>query len=353
VLVVLQLAGGNDGLNTVVPYEDDHYGRNRTTLRLSGGEVLKLGSSLGFHPAMRGFQRLFQEGRLAVLQGVGYPAMQREHNAGMRMWQTAGGTQTGWLGRLADQWADPEDGNIPALFVGRTPQPLTLRTRNLVVPSVTSAQEWASRRTPLTPVEDRRNPLLTFAARGAERAESDAGKLTAVLQRSAPAYPAYPLAQDLRTVAQFIRADIGIRIYGVEQGGVSPGTFDNHSNQAGNHAVLLRELSESVAAFCDDLSKDRLFDRVLLMTYSEFGRTLSENGRHGTGHGAAAPVFLAGGKIKHGLLGAHPNLGDLDADAPKPAIDFRALYRTVLERWLDVPSAAILGGDFPNLDILT
>ena len=357
ILVMLQLAGGNDGLNTVVPYEDDQYARNRSTLRLTANQVHKIGSSLGFHPELRGLARLFHEGRLAVLQGVGYPNMHRDHGAGMRAWQTAspqaGGRQTGWLGRAADQWADPGAGNVPAIFVGRIPQPLTLRAAANIVPSIRAAQEWTLAGAPAPAPAERRGALLSFADRAAAAARADAAKVAGVLRAgAAPSYPVYPLAELFQAVAQLIRADLGIRAYLVEQGGVSPGGFDNHANQAGNHAVLLRELSDSVAGFCDDLARDKLLDRVLLVTYSEFGRTLSENGRHGTGHGAAAPVFLAGGRVKGGLVGAHPSLKDLEADAPKPSTDFRGVYATVLERWLGVPSEQILGGRFATLDVL-
>jgi uncharacterized protein (DUF1501 family) len=357
ILVMLQLAGGNDGLNTVVLYEDDQHARNRSTLRLTANQVHKIGSSLGFHPELRGLARLFHEGRLAVLQGVGYPNMHRDHGAGMRAWQTAspqaGGRQTGWLARAADQWADPEAGNVPAIFVGRIPQPLTLRAAANIVPSVQAAREWTLTGAPAPVPAERRGALLLFADRAAAAARADAAKVAGVLRAgAAPSYPAYPLAESFQAVAQLIRAEIGTRIYLVEQGGVSPGGFDNHANQAGNHAVLLRELSDSVAAFCDDLARDKLLDRVLLVTYSEFGRTLSENGRHGTGHGAAAPVFLAGGRVKGGLVGVHPSLKDLEADAPKPSTDFRGVYATVLERWLGVPSEPILGGRFETLDVL-
>lgn len=356
ILVMLQLAGGNDGLNTVVPYEDEQYARNRSTLRLTANQVHKIGSSLGFHPELSGLARLFHEGRLTVLQGVGYPNMNRDHGAGMRSWQTAspqaGGRQTGWLGRVADQWADPEAGNVPANFVGRIPQPLTLRAAANIVPSIRAAQDWTLAGAPAPAPAERRGALLSFVDRAAAAARADAARVADVLRAAAPSYPAYPLAESLQAVAQLIRAELGIRIYLVEQGGVSPGGFDNHANQAGNHAVLLRELSDSVAAFCDDLARDKLLDRVLLATYSEFGRTLSENGRHGTGHGAAAPVFLAGGRVKGGLVGAHPSLKDLDADAPKPSTDFRGVYATVLERWLGVPSEPILGGRFETVDVL-
>jgi uncharacterized protein (DUF1501 family) len=358
ILVMLQLAGGNDGLNTVVPYEDGQYARSRSTLRLAGNQVHKIGSSLGFHPEMRTFARLFQEGRLAVLQGVGYPNMHRDHGAGMRAWQTAspqaGSRQTGWLGRVADQLADSEAGNVPAVFVGRIPQPLAIHAAANIVPSLRAAQDWALARAPALPARaERRSALLSFADRTTAAAWADAAKVAEVVRTGAGfPYPVYPLAQSFQAVAQLIRAELGIRIYLVEQGGVSPGGFDNHANQAGNHAVLLRELSDSVAAFCDDLAHDKLLDRVLLATYSEFGRTLSENGRHGTGHGAAAPVFLAGGRVKGGLLGVHPSLTDLDADAPKPSTDFRCVYATILERWLGVASEPILGGRFATLELL-
>jgi uncharacterized protein (DUF1501 family) len=353
VLVVLQLAGGNDGLNTVVPYEDDHCGRARTTLRLTGSQVHKIGSSLGLHPEMNGFARLFAEGRLAILQGVGYPKMLRDHNTGMRAWQTASLSaqeQTGWIGRIADR--DPE--SIPAAYVGTIAPPFSIHAREAIVPQLHSAADWAFAGNPPEPsAAQRPDALASFAARTTADAFAKVRNVSEALRRPAVIqYPQLPLAQSLQSVAQLIRADLGIRIFLVEQGGVSPGEFDNHANQAVNHAVSLRELSASVTAFCDDIEKDRLSDRVLLMTYSEFGRTLTENGRHGTGHGAAAPVFLAGGAIRPGLIGNHPSLTDLDADAPKPHTDFRSLYAAVLDDWLSIPADPILGGHFEKVSIL-
>ncbi len=359
VLVVVQLAGGNDGLNTVIPYEDDQYGHNRTTLRLAANEVRKIGSGLGFHPVLRDFERLFNDRKLSVVQGVGYQSMHRDHNVGMRIWQTAtpesNTEQSGWLGRAADQAGDISSGVVPAVFVGNIPLPLSIHARQTIVPSVHALGDWTFPGMPTAPAAspDPRYPLLSFAAQTTARAIEDAHKVAAVSRAgNAWKYPALSLAQSLSTVAGLIRADIGIRIYLVEHGGVSPGEFDNHANQAGNHAVSLKELSESFGAFCDDMARDGLLDRVLMMTYSEFGRTLSENGRHGTGHGAAAPVFIAGGKLKGGLIGAHPSLSDLDNDAPKPHTDFRSLYATALEQWLGMPSAKILGKQFPFVEML-
>jgi uncharacterized protein (DUF1501 family) len=344
ILVVLQLSGGNDGLNTVVPYGDDAYARARTTLRLSASQVLKLDGHLGFHPALNGLARLYHEGRLSVIQGVGYPQMHRDHNVGMRAWQTASldpQEPTGWLGRVADRCADPV--SVPVAFAGSIPQPLALHSREAIVPTILEARDWMLASPPT---------FVNVTDRATAQAFAGAARTAAVLKTTANLrYPELPLAQSFLTVAQLIRAELGIRIFLVEQGGVSPGEFDNHANQAINHAVSLRELSESIAAFCDDLSRDRLLDRVLLMTYSEFGRTVTENGRHGTGHGAAAPVFLAGGHIQGGLIGAHPSLTDLDNDALKPHTDFRAVYATALESWLGIPAAPILNGHFSPLSI--
>jgi uncharacterized protein (DUF1501 family) len=221
--------------------------------------------------------------------------------------------------------------------MGSIARPLSLHARQAVVPALRSAADWTLASN--APLPD--GPALAAARR-----------VRAVLDAPRRNYPQLSLAQSLLNVAHLIRADLGIRIFLVELGGPPPGGFDNHANQAGNHAVVLRELSDSVAAFCDDMVQDQLLDRVLLMTYSEFGRTLTENGRHGTGHGAAAPVFLAGGKVKPGLIGAHPSLADLDNDAPKPHTDFRALYATVLDRWLGIPAEPILGQPYAPLDVL-
>ena len=340
ILVVLQLAGGNDGLNTVVPYEDDAYGRARTTLRLTGKQVHSIGSSLGFHPELGGLARLYREGHLAVVQGVGYPNMHRDHNVGMRSWQTGNpgpGETTGWVGRTADRASDAERGGAPAVFVGQIAPPLAMRSVAAVVPVIREAQDWT----------------LASAVSGEDPAFAGARRVAGVLRssRGLP-YPDLPLAQSFQTVAQLIRAELGVRIFMVEQGGASPGEFDNHANQAVNHAVSLRELSQSATAFCDDLAHDGLLDRVLLMTFSEFGRTLTENGRHGTSHGAAAPVFLAGGRVKGGLIGAHPSLTDLDNDALKPHTDFRRVYATALDTWLGIPAAPILSDHFAPLDAL-
>ncbi len=367
VLVVVQLSGGNDGLNTVVPYADDEYARNRPTLRLQPKDVHKIDSYLGFHPRMEAFSRLYKEGHLSIVHGVGYPNSDRSHDVAMRHWHTAKpddpNCQTGWLGRAADSVWHTNQKDTPAVFVGPIVQPFGLRAEHVIIPSIQSPDDLTidpapGESQPKQAVElsraDKDNPLLNHLRDCTANARANSRRIEAAARASAnkAEYPTFRLAETLHTVAKLIRADVGIRIFFTEVGGGGIGGFDNHANQLGNHCSLLHHLSESLAAFVDDLEKDKLLDRVLLMTISEFGRTVKENGRRGTGHGAAAPIFLAGGKLKSGLVGSHPSLTDLDNGAMKFHTDFRRVYATVLDRWLGFKSQTVLDRQFELLDIL-
>jgi uncharacterized protein (DUF1501 family) len=352
ILVVLQLSGGNDGLNTVVPYEDDTYHRNRPTLRLTSRQVHKLGSGVGLHPDMTAFLRLYQEERLSIVQGVGCAKASRDHPGAMRDWHTAWlpDAETGWLGHAVDQFRDASPSvDMPGGFVGSIKAPFGIHAARAQVPSFHPTEAAAFDPAPVLALaqirRENRSPLLDSLQRATCGACAAGQRLQSVLARpvAGAEYPRFPLAQTLKFIAQLIRADLGVRAFFAELGGGGIGGFDTHAGQAQNHGALLRELAESVAAFMDDLQRDQLLDSVLLMTFSEFGRTLAENGRHGTGHGAAAPVFLAGGRLKGGLIGAHPSLTDLDVDAPKSHTDPRRLYAAVLENWLGLESSAILG----------
>ncbi|MDY0169706.1 MAG: DUF1501 domain-containing protein [Thermoguttaceae bacterium] len=362
-LVVLQLSGGNDGLNTVVPFSDDQYGRNRRTLRLTASEVLKIDDHLGFHPAMEGMARLLAEGRLSVIQGVGYEANDRDHEVAMRDWHTARpgdtGCETGWLGRAIDSVEGPARIGAPGVFVGPIPKPVGMTAQRSVVPHVRSLDDMtlagpvaAGEAVGDLPASD--NPLLEHVCRGAVAARLGSRQVQDVLQASATGgrYPDFPLAGQLKLIAELIRADLGIRIFFAELGGGGIGGFDNHANQRDNHASLLAQLSAAVTALIDDLVQAGLADRVALMTFSEFGRTLAENGRRGTDHGAAAPVLLAGGRLRGGLIGKHPDLTDLDADSPRPHTDFRRVYATLLDQWLGFDSRKILGRQFEPLNVV-
>ena len=367
VLVVLQLSGGNDGLNTVIPYGDDEYARNRPTLSLPPKDIHKIDSFIGFHPRMTAFMRLYKEGHLGIIQGVGYPNMDRSHDGAMQIWHTANpeqpNRQTGWLGRAADCIRQPNITSVPAVFVGPIARPFGLNAENAIVPSIKSADALTIK--PIQgesqwkylaglPRGEKDSTLLHFLQDCTLRADDYSKRIEAVVKNSAngAGYPSFGLASHLRTIAQLIRADVGIRIFFAELGGGGIGGFDNHANQLGNHCALLHQLSESLAAFIDDLKSDKLLDRVLLMTFSEFGRTVRENGRRGTGHGAAAPVFLAGGRLKQNLIGSHPSLTDLDNGALKFHTNFRRVYATVMDKWLGFESRIILDKQYEAIDIL-
>lgn len=375
VLVVVQLSGGNDGLNTVIPFNDPTYVKSRPTLRMLPEEVHKIDSELGFHPRMEAFLRLYKDGLVSIVQGVGYPKNDRDHNGAMRDWHTArpgeAACQTGWLGRTIDALFRPDEGNVPGVFVGPIAQPFGLNAEKSIVPTVRSLHEWRLQAMsgPATAVHRARlveaaglerpgdpSPLLKSVRQATLAAYAGSDQIEAVVRAGgspqAAGYPDSLLARDLHTVAQLIRADVGIRVYFTELGGGGIGGLDNHANQRGNHGAVLHQLSESVAAFTGDLVRDKLADRVLLMTFSEFGRTVAENGRRGTDHGAAAPMFLAGGKVRGGLIGEHPSLTDQDQGALKFHTDFRRVYATVLDRWLGPDSQSLLGEKYEPLDVL-
>lgn len=362
VLVMLQLSGGNDGLNTIVPYGDDEYYRNRPTIAMAAKDVHKIDSHVGFHPRMEAMLRLYEEGYLSIVRGVGYANSNRDHARAMEILHTADpgepNRQTGWLGRAVDSVWDENGADAQAVFVGPIARPFVLNAENAVVPAIDSLEELTIQqkkgRQPIRNERSSDNDLLDFVRRASSRALSNSKRIKAVAEapESTSEYPPLKLAGHLRTVAQLIRAEVGIRIFLVEIGGGGIGGFDNHANQRGNHCALLEQLSESVAAFVDDLKRDKLLDRVLLMTFSEFGRTLKENGRRGTDHGAAGPILVVGSEIKGGLIGPQPSLTDLDNGALRFHTDFRRLYATVLDRWLGFDSKAVLDRQYESVDIL-
>lgn len=369
VVVVLQLSGGNDGLNTIVPYADDDYARHRATLRLSRSDVHPIDSYLGFHPEMKAAMELYQEGLLSIVQGVGYPNSSRDHAEAIQSWQSARPSQstcqTGWIGRAIDFACQNNGADIPGVFVGTIQPPLAVNAEASVVPAIRSLDDYTLLSANKEPNDwmseiyhnseySSDNEMLEFLRQSASVACEKSKRIEAVIQSSdsSSTYPPFQLAQTLHAVAQLIRADLGIQLFYAELGGDGFGGFDNHANQRDNHAALLRQLSESVSAFICDLKNDQLHDRVLLMTASEFGRTVAENGRRGTDHGAAAPMLLAGGHLKGGLIGSHPSLSDLDDGVLKHHTDFRQVYATVLDTWLGLDSKYVMGESFKILEML-
>jgi len=363
VLVVVQLSGGNDGLNTVIPYSDENYVRNRTALRIAGGQVLTVNGQIGLHPAMTGFARLVEEGRLGIVQGVGYPNPDRSHFRSMDIWHSCRPDletpPDGWLGRALDIAPKSEGQDVPALHLGPDELPLALMSGRTAVPSVDSLETFRLRTESgavavqaLAQLAKQRGedpPLLDFLRRSTLNAYASSDQVQAALKDEASPieYPAYGLATKLKSVAQLIDAGLSTRIYYVSLDG-----FDTHSNQLDAHAGLLREVSDSIAAFVDDLVHRGQIDRVAVMTFSEFGRRVKENASAGTDHGAAAPLFLAGGGVVSDVVGAHPSLTDLDDGDLKHHTDFRQVYAALLDGWLGCSSETVLGGRFQPAAVL-
>ena len=388
ILVVLQMAGGNDGLNMVVPYADDIYYRSRPKLGLPADKVLKLNSYAGLNGKLTGLKALFDEGHLSVVQGVSYPNPNRSHFRSTEIWQTASDADRneseGWLGRYFDNCcagADPTVGvaigeEMPQAFAAKTPtgitfsQPEQFRWRpSEKVEGRMSAEESFFRQlngsgggeeTLLTASEGgsigaipgkSKTDLSTidFLQRTALDAQLSSDKILAIARKyeSNVPYPQGRLAASLSMIARMIAGGLPTRVYYVSQGG-----FDTHAGQVNAHERLMGELNDALSAFATDLKQQGNFDRVLLITFSEFGRRLVENANGGTDHGAAAPMFIVGGAVKPGLFGKYPSLSDLDYGDLKFNTDFRSVYGTVLDKWLRAPSQVVLGRKFPALPII-
>jgi len=358
ILVVIQMEGGNDGINTVVPFGDDGYFQNRTELRISTDKVLKLNDHVGLHPAMRGISKLIEQGRLAIVQGVGYPNPSRSHFRSMEIWQTALLTeeknQRGWIGRAFDQLPWPRAGGPDAIYVGAGELPHALLGRRTDAAAISSAQDLAlkipmSSKATEPGAQDR--DIRQFVQRSMLSAYGTASDLAGGKSDGQPrtgnAYPQSKLASQLQVISQFIKSGAATRIYYASQSG-----YDTHQIQLSQHEDLLFELSNAIRAFIDDLHASGLSDRVLLMAFSEFGRRVKENSSMGTDHGTAAPLLLAGGAVKAGLIGATPSLTDLDQGDLKMSIDFRRVYTTILQGWLNVPVKDVLTGEFEPIVFL-
>jgi uncharacterized protein (DUF1501 family) len=349
VLVVVQLDGGNDGINTVVPYADEGYARHRKQLRLPRDQLIKLSDRVALHPSLGDAAKLLDGGRLSIVQGVGYPNPSRSHARSMAIWQTArfdaeGHDGPGWLGRALDGAPCPPAAGPVSLSVGMEVPPAALRGRRSVAAAFGGVEDFrltaeaAAVRalTAGTPADD----LAAFIHRSMLEAHTTADRLldAAGAADTAAAYPATQLAGRLRLVARLIKAGFDARVYYTAQSG-----YDTHANQLQAHANLLSGFAGAVRAFLDDLAAAGVADRVVVLAFSEFGRQLRENASAGTDHGTAGPVFLAGPGVRAGLAGRAPSLSDLERREPKMAVDFRQVYATVLEGWLGLPSQALEG----------
>ncbi len=375
-LVVVQMGGGNDGLNTVVPYTDSTYYNLRPTLAIKASDVLQLDNALGLNPALKPLMDLYSQGHLAIVRGASYPNPNYSHFRSMAIWQSAqadlSSPTSGWLGRyVAGQSGSVGPANLPRLgmAVGEVAQgaaPLAFTTDKTIVLSFNglnnfqfkadalqadrTAQLEAARAIYNTVTQNSVAEYIRTTALDALAASSDFANLANNYQ-PAVTYPKTNFASSLQTVAQLLNADYGTRIFYVG----TDGSYDTHRQQAQTHSNLLQDLAEGLGAFYQDLAAHNLDDSVMTLTFSEFGRRVAENGSLGTDHGSAEPMFVLGGKnsgLKAGLYGTQPSLTNLNNGNMIPTVDFRSVYSTVLKNWLGVDPQPIIGGDFPLLPFI-
>lgn len=392
ILVVIQLSGGNDGLNTVIPFADDAYYRARPTIGIRAEQTLKMNDHLGLHPALAPMKAEFDAGRMAVIGNVGYPNPNRSHFRSMEIWHTGEDSDgkrevNGWLGRYFDAQCSGTDphrgeakGEIGVSFGKIMPQsfrnvsnvglaldnPDTFQwNASAETSGLAKAQEaiFAKLNQPGAPVKaasmqtmeglgginGSEPETIDFLRHTAMNAVVAGDRIRTILTKgkARATYPDTQLAHQLEMVAKLIAGGFGTRVYYANQGG-----FDTHANQAPTQARLLGDVAGSVKAFLDDLRAQKNSERVMVLAFSEFGRRVAENGSGGTDHGAAAPMFLLGDKVKGGVHGNPPDLTNLLDGDVRHQIDFRQVYAGVLDGWLQTSSEKVLGRKFPKLGVV-
>ena len=398
ILVVLQQAGGNDGLNMLPPWADDVYHRARPTLGHPADKVLKLDGYCGLHPALSPLKALYDEGHLAVVQGVGYPNPNRSHFRSTEIWQTASDSDRnlsyGWLGNYFDNCCQGAPATVGVSIGGQTPQAFASPNPTGVSFSNPEQYRWVDHEAKqgsmsaaeffyrqINQPEEDAGPGAEVGGAGAAAVDTGAGgsigsiggahqsnvssldflertaldaqlssdKVLEIARKTRPmaAYPRSQIADSLSLVARMIAGGLPTRVYYVSHGG-----YDTHQGEAPTHQRLMTELGGALGAFCADLKAQGNFNRVMLMTFSEFGRRVEQNASGGTDHGAAAPLFVLGGGVRPGMFGKYPSLTQLYEGDLMYNVDFRSVYATALERWLRVPSQVVLGRKFPLLGVV-
>lgn len=358
VLVVIQLSGGNDGLNTVIPYSNDQYYQMRPNLAIPREKVLTINEQLGFHPALKELAGLYKRGQVAVIQGVGYPKPNRSHFKSMDIWQSAAPENpsgSGWIGRHFDvrQATGPLN---PVVALGlSTEKPLALQAQKASIPCFASL---ADIQTMVGDPDTER--MLRQIQNGADangqvvqqanKAALDAmSTLRDKLKTYSPkeAYGETKFGVGFRQLAHLVATSPQTRVLYFSAGG-----FDTHAHQADQHEKLLQGFSQGLGAFMAEMEALGKSKKVMVMVFSEFGRRTYENASAGTDHGAAAPMFLVGGRVKGGVYGPIPNLSDLADGDLKYAIDFRQVYATALENWMGGDANATLGKKYDTLPVI-
>jgi uncharacterized protein (DUF1501 family) len=357
-LVVIQLTGGNDGLNTVIPYSNDIYYRSRPRLAIESSEVLKLNDEQGFHPSFVKMKGLFDNGDLCVLNSVGYPEPSRSHFRSLDIWQSASDASqyltTGWIGRMmeANNAAQPHfaielDDALSLALKGKEVKGLAMRDPRSLYAN--ASHPYIQKLASCTP-SDHDHAEVSYLHRTLAEAKQSAAYVyeTSKKYASSVAYPSHRLGQDLKTIAELIVSGVGSKVYYVSHSG-----YDTHVGQQAKQSNLLNQYDEAVSSFVADLRNNARFKDVVILTFSEFGRRVAQNASGGTDHGTSNNVFVIGGSLRQpGVLNEAPDLSDLDQGDLKFELDFRQVYSTILEKWLHQSPAGILGQQFDPLPFL-
>lgn len=364
VLVVLQLSGGNDGLNTVIPISNDIYYKARPTIGIQQKDALKLTDDVGLHPQFDFLKSLYDEGSLGILNNVGYPEPDRSHFRSMDIWQSASDSnsiiQTGWIGRFLDeqckncslptQALELDDtlslalrGEIQKAIAVKNPGELNNNSNNAFLKSIAKAYDAQQHQ------EEHENPVdYLYKTMAATQSSADYIFKQSKVKQTTATYPKSQLGKSLQTIASLILSDINTQIYYL-----SIGSFDTHVGQQNRQADLFKQINEGIAAFTKDLKDNNRFEDVLLVSFSEFGRRVGENASKGTDHGTANNMFFIGGGLKEkGILNAMPDLSDLDAGDLKYQVDFKSVYATLLKKWLNTDDEKILGKKMEYLSFI-
>lgn len=362
VLVVIQLSGGNDGLNTVVPFGDDLYYENRPKLGLSRQEVFEINDHQGLHPSLKPLMELYDDGELSILNSVGYPNPNRSHFRSMDIWHTASHSdqylQSGWIGRYLD--AQCKTGNTQPHTAIELSDSLSLALKGKKLKGLATQNPKSLYQTTRDPyiqvlakqeeTSSHSHANIDFLHKTLVEASSSAAYLheKSKIYKSWVGYPGNKLGRRLKTIAELIISQSETQVYYVSHSG-----FDTHVNQKGQHARLLEQYATAMAAFVEDLKKNDRFKDVVIMTFSEFGRRVKQNAGGGTDHGTANNLFLAGGSLKKpGIYNAPPDLKNLHKGDLQHTLDFRRVYATLMQRWLEVDAKQVLGGNFKPLSII-
>jgi uncharacterized protein (DUF1501 family) len=332
-VIFIQLNGGNDGLNTYIPYQDELYYHHRPSIGIAKHNVIAGNNGMGFHPALKDFARIQQNGDLAIIQNVGYANPVRSHFRSQEIWQTAPTNQEylsqGWLGRYLDLQCNdhqPTAGiNIDTIdtlaLKGEEPNSITVKDPN----------RFNSRNAAETKDQLSNNPQLDFVRKIANSVSEGADAIQDALKKSTPSEVSYPktgLAKNLEWIAKLIKGNLNSKVYYTSLGG-----FDTHDNQLAIHQNKLSELNDAIFCCYSDLKKAQVLQNTTIVVFSEFGRRVKDNGK-GTDHGTAAPLFVIGGNTKGNVIGKNPNLTDLDEGDLKYQIDFRSVYSSLLQQKL-------------------